>query len=313
MAITSGFFNSVNGDRKYNAEQISNYFEGLVSNGIYENVGNKFVVKVKSGLDVTVGNGRAMINCHWVKNDMAITLTLDSADVQYDRYDRIVLRLDTTQSSRQISIEILKGTVGPSPTAPSLTRDNGIYELCLATIRIKAGVTNIKQSNIIDNRSNVSLCGWVTGLIKQVDTSELFLQYQTAIEEFYENATSQLNAIITQKANEFNSWFATLTEQLHVDNEIKKYQNIITLTESTNTIPVSISEYEANDVLLVHINGVMFVENKEYTVSGTGSTATITFTNTLNANNTLTIICIKSVIGEGSLAQTIDNINGEVV
>ena len=29
MAITYGFFNSVDGDRKYNAEQMSTYFDGL--------------------------------------------------------------------------------------------------------------------------------------------------------------------------------------------------------------------------------------------------------------------------------------------
>ena len=300
MAITSGFFNSVDGDRKYNAEQMSNYFEGLISNGVYESVGDKFVVKAKTGLNITVGTGRAMINCRWIKNDTTITLTLDAADVQYDRIDAIVLRLDLTQSVRNISVEIKKGAISSSPKRPDITRNNNIYELCLATIRVKAGTTTIKQSNITDYRSNTNLCGWVKGVVKQVDTSELFLQYQTAMEEFYESSTAQLNNILAQKTNEFNSWFTNLTESLHVDNEIVKYQNIINLTNNINTVDIGISEYEAGDVLFVHINGVMLVENEEYIVSGTGADAIITFNNMLAANNTITIICIKAEIA-GSL------------
>ena len=35
MAIKYGFFNSVSGDRKYNADDISNYFLKLISDGVF--------------------------------------------------------------------------------------------------------------------------------------------------------------------------------------------------------------------------------------------------------------------------------------
>ena len=43
MAITYGFFNAIKQsdgtyDRMYNADQMSTYFEGLISDGIYESV-----------------------------------------------------------------------------------------------------------------------------------------------------------------------------------------------------------------------------------------------------------------------------------
>ena len=44
MSITSGFFNSVNGDRTYNADQMSTYFKGLIGSGVYENVGGALQV-----------------------------------------------------------------------------------------------------------------------------------------------------------------------------------------------------------------------------------------------------------------------------
>lgn len=36
MAFTFGFYNSLNGDRKYNAEQVSSIFDGLISDGVYD-------------------------------------------------------------------------------------------------------------------------------------------------------------------------------------------------------------------------------------------------------------------------------------
>ena len=60
MSVTCGFFNSSNGDRKYNADQMSSYFEGLVSDGVYENVGDALIVKAGDGMQVIVGEGRAI-------------------------------------------------------------------------------------------------------------------------------------------------------------------------------------------------------------------------------------------------------------
>lgn len=37
MTITSGFFNSRGGDRKYNAEQMSRYFDKLITSGVFPN------------------------------------------------------------------------------------------------------------------------------------------------------------------------------------------------------------------------------------------------------------------------------------
>ena len=35
MAFQCGFFNSINGDRKYNAEQMNNPFSKIISNGVF--------------------------------------------------------------------------------------------------------------------------------------------------------------------------------------------------------------------------------------------------------------------------------------
>ena len=47
--VTYGFFNSVDGDRRYTADQMSNYFKGLISDGVYEGLGSALVVTAGDG------------------------------------------------------------------------------------------------------------------------------------------------------------------------------------------------------------------------------------------------------------------------
>lgn len=315
MAITSGFFNSVDGDRKYNAEQLGNYFEGLISNGVFENVGDKMAVTAGEGMLITVGTGRAMINCHWIKNDAPESLVIDPSDVQLNRIDAIVLKLDLTQSGRKISIYVKKGTPASTATSPKLTRTPAVYELCLAHVSVKAKTTAIAQGNIIDCRGITDLCGYVTGLIKQVDTSDLFLQYQAAFEQYYTTMTAEFDAYIAAKQAAFDSWFSTLTESLHVDTSINKYQwsgNVTDASGYVASMPINIPEYEDGDVVFIHIGGVLLVEGTEFTIASN----TITFTTPLKVSGDgvpVTIICIKSVIGGDVVGTKIDEINGEVI
>lgn len=244
MAVTYGFFNSVEGDRKYNAEDMSHYFEGLVSNGVYENVGNKLAVTADNNdMSVNVGTGRALIDCHWIKNDESLRLEIDSQDEE-TRSDYIVIKLDLNESARKMTIEVSKNIM-PSDSAY-------IKYLILAKVNIEPGATKINQVNIEDLRGT-SRCLYVTGLIKQLDTSDLFLQWQ---------------AFMEQKAEAFNDWYNSLTETLIVDTYIQKYQNsyIITSTqESDRRYPIGIPEYAPNkDVLFVYVDGVTLVEGVDF-------------------------------------------------
>ena len=40
MALTYGFYNSLNGDRKYNAMDISRLFDGLIKDGVFMSIGS---------------------------------------------------------------------------------------------------------------------------------------------------------------------------------------------------------------------------------------------------------------------------------
>ena len=175
-----GFFNSVNGDRKYDADDISNYFLKLISNGVFATPANSMQIQAAGGMKIKITPGWAFVNCKWLRLDTDYYITLDKSDVQYNRLDRIVVRLDPTESVRSVTIAVKKGTASSPTKIVPLTRvKNGIWELSLGQVWVMANATEIKQSNIIDERGNTDVCGWVTGLIDQIDTTSLFAQYET--------------------------------------------------------------------------------------------------------------------------------------
>ena len=293
MAITYGFFNSVDGDRKYNAEQMSTYFDGLVSDGIFQSVGKKFSVTAGAGLTVNVDTGRALIECHWLKNDNVLTISLDSADVQNDRKDLIVIKLD--YSARTMGIEYISG-------AESVKNTETVKYLTLARITIPAGATAITQANIKDYRGS-ALCPWVTGLVKQVDTSDLFSQYEKA----YEEMVQQMINWWADRRNAFDTWFNSLTTSLNVNLNLTKQEFSYTTTAETDIIPL-VSDYQTTDILLVHVNGVLVVEGTEYSIEA----GNIKLAKTITAGNTVTQILIKSIIGGDVMlsGEMINNLSG---
>lgn len=153
-------------DRAANANDFAAYFKGLIKNGVLFGSAS-LKVAIDSGMSVKAQAGTAYINGKIYANDEAESITLDTASASLARIDRVVLRLDET--SRLIEVAVLKGTPASSPTAPAITQEADIYELCLAEIRIPAGATSIAASYITDTRSDTEVCGWVTNLVQPVD------------------------------------------------------------------------------------------------------------------------------------------------
>ena len=292
MAISYGFFNSINQDRTYNADQMSEYFDGLVSNGVYESVGSAMQVTAGEGLAVNVQSGRAIIDCKWIKNDAAQAITLTAAHVLLPRYTAIVIRLD--RSSRMISIVAKDGTPASDPEKPSMTDDGQITELCLAYVYVGANASTITQANITDMRSS-NLCGWVTGVVQQVDTSQLFAQYQAAFEQSYAQQLAWQQNIQAQ----FDAWFAALTQQLSVNTFIQKFA-LRTVLSSGSETPISVIienyGYSEGDIIEVYINGLYASEGVDYTLTLSGSTPVITPVAT-EAGTVININVYKSRIG----------------
>jgi|WetSurMetagenome_2_1015567.scaffolds.fasta_scaffold11984_4 hypothetical protein len=203
MTVTSGFFDSVTGDRLYNSEQMSRIFEGIVTSGIFQSIGGALVVSTSSGMTVSVAAGRAWFNYTWTLNDTALLLTLDASEIALNRIDRIILEVNKTTAVRANTIKVLKGTPASSPVAPTLSNTATLIQYSLADIYVAAGVTSITAPNITNKVGSVGT-PFITGILESVDIATLLVRYES----------------------EFNVWMDGLEDQLD-DNQAGNLQNQI--------------------------------------------------------------------------------------
>lgn len=273
----SGFFNSMNGDRKYNAEDMSNFYGQLISNGILSKSEDSLQVTAGDGLTVSIAKGWAWINSHWYYSDSSVTLNIPTVGATETTYS-VVLRLyDSEQEdSRKIVPEVIEGTVPK--------REPFIYDLVLATVRVQSNATSIYNYDIVDTRADTQLCGWVTGLIEQVDTTTLFNQWQSAYQHFYD---------------EFVSWYNSLADTLGISTYIDRLEYYATSTEGQTVIIPEFEKYSRNggDIIDVYINGIRLIPNVEYTTSGDGVSLKITLNSSLMADNGISVTVTKSELG----------------
>lgn len=189
MTVRGGFYNSLNDDRLYSAADMNLPYKKLISNGVIPDVSTALQVVASSGLTINVLAGSGLFGDGWAVNDAPVALTLDAAHSTLNRIDLVVMRRDDNENVRATDLFIIKGTPGSSPVAPAVERSTYIKEYALAEIYVKAGATEVTQSNITDTRPDTTRCGWSTSLIQQVDTSTLFAQWQAAYkEQFDENS-----------------------------------------------------------------------------------------------------------------------------
>lgn len=250
MAINSYFFNAVLSggvyDRLYNAEDMTSYLDLLVGNGVFPNPSTQLQVRASSGMDVIVGAGSGWINGHKMVNTADYTLTVEDSDVLLNRIDAVIFYVDFT--TRSMGIDIKTGTVASTPSAPALEQDDDRYELCLAQISVPKQVEEITTAMITDTRGNSELCGYVQGLIQQVDTSTLWEQQQAA----------------------FNDWFEAVQQQFRSGLSVRKYEGVYVTQqdgEASFNVKAIVPHFAfAYDILEVYING-MHLNTNEYTLS----------------------------------------------
>ena len=246
MAIKSYFYNALLQDgvynRLYNADDVTDYLDKLVGNGVFPTPSTQLQVRSDSGMTVIVGAGSGWINGHKMVNTADTSLTLDASDVLLGRIDAVIFYSD--YNAREMGIAVKKGTVAVAPVAPELQQDASRFELCLAHISVPKQTTSITDDMITDTRGDSSLCGYVQGLIQQLDTTTLFQQWQAA----------------------FDAWFEAVQDQFEAAKVFKRYEgtHVTEGEEDTFTVTDYVSQYRsAYDVLELYINGI-HVNTTEY-------------------------------------------------
>lgn len=146
--IRCGFFNSVNNDRKYNAEDMGRLFEGVISDGVFSTIEPKFKVEaVPETMDLLVNNGKAWFHERYFEIYNPVTVSIRPTDIN-PRIDAICICINTNDSVRAGSIEVVEGRT----SKPSMPVEDGVYYIPIAWITIGPNDT---VSTDLDIESNV--------------------------------------------------------------------------------------------------------------------------------------------------------------
>lgn len=231
--INAGFFDAIDEDRTYSADDINRPYRRLISEGIFATAAGEAsddfqILTADDGMNVIVSAGDGLLGEKWVENPSDFLLTISSNSETLTRIDSIILQVDTTQSGRVGNIVYRTGTASSSPVHPDINTEDDIYELRLADITVSPSCTAITQALITDCRGSDE-CPWITSLIYQVDTSTLYAQWQAAYQEFYDNTEAEvdeylanfqtnLSALLSEKEEEFDEWFENIKDQLSEDS-----------------------------------------------------------------------------------------------
>lgn len=245
MAWTYGFYNSVNGDRTYNAVQISSMIEGLITDGVYASVGKQMLVAPNSGMTIQIDTGRGWFGGHWANNDSAYLVTLEDSDVLLNRYCAVCVRTDKSDSGRSTEVYLKYSDFATSPAKPAMERTEQIKEFCLAYVLIRAGATSITAADIEDARGNTSVCGWVTGLIEQVPTSTLYEQYKADWAQFMAQENAETEAWQAEQRAEFVAWYESLKTTLDGDVAATLSAKVTTLEKDVDDLQAQIARTTA--------------------------------------------------------------------
>lgn len=219
MSVSSGFFSSLNGDRKYNAAQMSAIFDGLIIDGVFASIGTAFAVKAAGGLTVNVGVGKAWFDHTWTVNDSILPMTAPEAEVLLDRIDAVVLEVNGMESVRDNTIKFVKGNPSIAPSRPTLTNEGNVHQYPLCYIYRKYGTAVINQADITPMVGTEST-PFVTGILQTISLDELLGKWQDELDRFTNARSQEVDDWIAQEESDFTTWFDKMKADLQQEQAV---------------------------------------------------------------------------------------------
>ena len=312
MGLTYGFFNSLNHDRMYSAEDMAGFLDGIVYDGVYEAVGNKFYVQAYDGMKVTVDSGRAWLDHTWTLNTTKYVLELPESDTVYDRIDAVVLEVN--KSDRRNYFKVVQGTPVSNPQRPSLIKTNLVKQYALAYITVPRYASVITQQNItyVVGSSETPLCsalalsgipsGGLTGQVLAKSSGEsgainwyninllpsdkwylpmgvteddVIAAFQFRYAESEDEAIKSINRnlYVLTKTSQKVTWSGF--DGMRIPNEGNQGLNNSSITGSPiGTVAVKYANAEGGDkhVSLIYKDESHFILAKDYTIAGNAPT-----------------------------------------
>ena len=297
--VNCGFFDSINKDRLYSADEMNRPYKRVITNGVFATpIGTPStdlqVLSANDGMNIIVKKGEGMFADKWFESPADIAITVPNNTSTVPRRDSVIVQVDNRTNGRKGSIIYRTGTANSNPMPPDLSTDNNVIEYRIANIYVASSAVYIGQDAITDLRGS-SECPWITSLVKQVDTSALFAQWEYAYNNYFNTSTAEFNEYTNLRQTEFDQFLETLTSELSVaTNVIMLNSNYISQTDVTN-IPIGIPSYNpTTDILQVYVNGLRVTEGLNYTLNSNNTSIDLTVG--IRAGQSVNFLVLKSVI-----------------
>lgn len=224
MAVTYGFYNSLNKDRVYNAEQMSSIFNGIITDGVFASIGGSLMPIAGTGMQVIVKTGKCWFNSTWTLNDALLPLDIPAADVSLTRIDAVVVEINSSINTRANVIKVIKGTPSANPAKPALANTETLHQYALGYVTVSAGATSITADKIEVNVGKTT-CPFITSVLQQTDITALFNQWDAEFNTWFANVQAQLSGNVA----------ANLQRQI---DELRDARNIKISSECANILNI---------------------------------------------------------------------------
>lgn len=252
-------------DRAQDSAFLRKVFAQYFSDGVFVNTnGNSFQVLANSGNTITIksgaSNNRGLFTI--LENDTTIDLPSPPASANVTRIDRIVKRADINRASRYDKFVVITGeeTTG-TPSAPNITRNDSINDLCLASILRRGAAVSIVQSDITDERMNDEVCGIVVSTMQTLDT-----------ESFYEQVRADMSEFKQEEQAKFSQWFELLQVTLDGDVAGNLYNLILARALKSSNVETTLlaSNWQGTQAPFTYnlaVEGITSTSNQEILLS----------------------------------------------
>lgn len=294
MGFTYGFYNSVDHDRFYDAKQFSSIFDGVIVDGVFNNVpingstenNDRFRVSKKDAMSIKIGRGKAWFNHTWNLNTTEMVLDIDPADAILNRYDAVVLEINTDVKIRENFIKVIKGTPASSPKKPTMVRSENKFQYALAYVLVRAGIIDLADEdieNVVGTEEtpiSVSIADDFLGRIRNdLETTDPFYVLDARQGKI-------LNNKIDVENSKLDNQVASLIQT--INNAISDFNNRIAsgVTDIKNFVTSSISSFNTtiNSTINTKSSEVLNSFNSRLNAKVTEASNSIssTFTDTIN-------------------------------
>lgn len=231
MAFTYGFYNyDINdlGDSKiYDAQQMSQLFDGIITDGVYAHVGSKFMVTATS-TGVKVGSGRAWFVHTWNYNDSDFFLDAPVAPTTDSRIDAVIIEINANKNTRANTIKWKLGTEAASPVRPGMTHSGLLNQYALAYVTRTAGVATIVD-NQIANAVGTDETPYVTGVLETISASQILSEFEREFAVFKYQKNIEFSSFLDIKESEFTAYLKARTFEFNsfINGKNSDYNNFV--------------------------------------------------------------------------------------